>query len=212
MTQGIRRAHQTIDPSIDTTAETRKTPRKSEADHRTLGGHLRTCWKSASFLLLSASLPWSTSKAITRTPGKRNYASRVPQALTGLLDVRLYLVVYLHSMKLPSAAHGDKRIPEKNHWIGSCVDLIKEVVVQDPNSRFLASQIRARLSEIDLSMRDQKGTWLSQRDQTGTWLSHELPPLDTSMLDTGIADLAQQVLYPKVPGSMATPTSQEMIS
>lgn len=82
-----------------------------------------------------------------------------------------------HLMKLPSAAHGDKRIPENNHWIGSCVNLIKEVVVQDPNQRLGASEIRAKLSEIDLSTRGQKGTWLD----------HELPPLDTSMLDTGIA-------------------------
>ena len=82
-----------------------------------------------------------------------------------------------HLTKLPSEAHGDKRIPENNHWIGSCVDLIKEVVVQDPISRLSATKIRARLSEIDLSMRDQKRIWLS----------HELQPLDTSMLDTGIA-------------------------
>ncbi|CAN9468760.1 unnamed protein product [Alternaria alternata] len=82
-----------------------------------------------------------------------------------------------HLTNLPSEAHGDKRIPENNHWIGSCVDLIKEVVVQDPISRLSATKIRASLSEIDLSMRDQKRIWLS----------HDLQPLDTSMLDTGIA-------------------------
>jgi serine/threonine protein kinase len=81
-----------------------------------------------------------------------------------------------HLTKLPDTAHGDKRIPEDTHWIGSCVELIREIVVKEPNRRLGASNIRAKLSEIDVSMRDEKKEWLS----------HDLA-LDLSILDADTA-------------------------
>jgi serine/threonine protein kinase len=66
-----------------------------------------------------------------------------------------------HIANLPSLAHGDKRIPRNTHWIGSCADLIKEIVVKEPRLRPKANIIREKLSVIDLSMRDDKDVWLS---------------------------------------------------
>lgn len=65
-----------------------------------------------------------------------------------------------HLAKLPGTAHGDRRLPHHTQWIGSCVDLVKSIVVTDPNLRLGANRVRDRLREIDLSMRPERNEWL----------------------------------------------------
>jgi serine/threonine protein kinase len=91
-----------------------------------------------------------------------------------------------HLDKLPSKAHGDKRIPEDTHWISSCVDLIKGIVRKEPKERLEANKIRAKLSKIDLSMRPEKREWLSHD------LTLDLANVDTDPAISGQASAVSQ--------------------
>ena len=73
-----------------------------------------------------------------------------------------------HLDTLPAMAREDTRTPNDTHWTASCVKLIKEIVVKDPNARLGANKIRPKLSQIELSMRPEKQIWLN----------HSLPPLN----------------------------------
>ncbi|KAH6879292.1 kinase-like domain-containing protein, partial [Alternaria rosae] len=64
-----------------------------------------------------------------------------------------------HLASLPDSAPEITRIPRDNPWTTQCVDLIKRIVVKEPNNRLGPGKIRLELSQIGKSMYSGKEEW-----------------------------------------------------
>ena len=79
----------------------------------------------------------------------------------GTKQVKSQFHEYLDSLdSLPVGEHEDCRIPKNTQWIGTCIELVKGIVIADPKKRLGAGEIRDRLRDIDHFMRREKRLWL----------------------------------------------------